>query len=537
MLHDPGKIGNNRNGPRSGPRNGNHYNLWCYKDCFATRKLLQLFLCALMIWLVVILFRYNFVAPLNDSRYKVANDTQHISYEMEISRYRQLVSKVLSHEFLTHKGELKAMWPETKFIVDADNKKIERLRYLVTEIRRDARIVKCEIDKTLPLEKNFSSVFIASNLHDSRDVLPNFITQVIKFIIQNENIKIFVSIYESGSTDDTEFWLTLFKSILTDLNVQNSIVSNGTEYRHPNQQRIDFLAKVRNKAIDPMWYDDGIFGQWERLIFINDIYFCNSDLDRLLLYDQDDIVCGMDFVFAEMTISRTKEKFKDTAKEDLTKKLYYLERATTEEEKTRLKMKNLNGNKWQQARVKKSTPSTAARAVMRFYDIWVAHDITGAHFANSPPYIRADASTRDRLKLGLPVPVECCWNGMVSLNTKPFENGVRFRSHYENECPTSECILMCHDFQRMGFRHTILDPSIKTSYSYPVATRTRNETSHELPFKNWSEVKNETAMERKPFKLNHTVDCCPLHKGNDHVDFAECYTWNMWSYNNTKTPQ
>ena len=45
---------------------------------------------------------------------------------------------------------------------------------------------------------------------------------------------------------------------------------------------------------------------------------------------------------------------------------------------------------------------------------------------DSPPYVQHPHSAA-RFEAGLPIPVTCCWNGMVSIDAAPLAKGVRFR--------------------------------------------------------------------------------------------------------------
>ena len=66
-------------------------------------------------------------------------------------------------------------------------------------------------------------------------------------------------------------------------------------------------------------------------------------------------------------------------------------------------------------------------APLEFYDTWVARDMDGNPFAKAAPYAR-DPYSLERVKLGLPFPVKCCWNGLLVLNAKPIsERGLRMR--------------------------------------------------------------------------------------------------------------
>ena len=45
---------------------------------------------------------------------------------------------------------------------------------------------------------------------------------------------------------------------------------------------------------------------------------------------------------------------------------------------------------------------------------------------NLPPYVQHPHSAA-RFEAGLPIPVTCCWNGIVSIDAAPLAKGVRFR--------------------------------------------------------------------------------------------------------------
>lgn len=73
--------------------------------------------------------------------------------------------------------------------------------------------------------------------------------------------------------------------------------------REEGEGRIGFLAKVRNKTLEPLWrardMASGEFtarGGWkaDRIIFMNDVFLCAKDVVRLLLHDVD-MACALDF--------------------------------------------------------------------------------------------------------------------------------------------------------------------------------------------------------------------------------------------------
>ena len=62
-----------------------------------------------------------------------------------------------------------------------------------------------------------------------------------------------------------------------------------------------------------------------------------------------------------------------------------------------------------------------------FYDTWVARDIDGSMFLPRFPFVSNPYSIQ-RMHLGLPFPVKCCWNGMVAMSAAPFlQHGIRIR--------------------------------------------------------------------------------------------------------------
>ena len=69
---------------------------------------------------------------------------------------------------------------------------------------------------------------------------------------------------------------------------------------------------------------------------------------------------------------------------------------------------------------------------LQFYDFWVARDANGAPMSNVKPFVHHTYSLQ-RLDQGLPFPVSCCWNGMLSMNAEPFtHHSLRFRSGHSD---------------------------------------------------------------------------------------------------------
>lgn len=89
--------------------------------------------------------------------------------------------------------------------------------------------------------------------------------------------RVFVSIYESNSRDSTPQALQALQQSLQALGVPHSILTHQDDKRAPGEHRIAFLARMRNKALQPLHdplHMGNAGGPFQRVVFINDVYFC-----------------------------------------------------------------------------------------------------------------------------------------------------------------------------------------------------------------------------------------------------------------------
>jgi len=124
--------------------------------------------------------------------------------------------------------------------------------------------------------------------------------------------KVFISIYESNSDDGTGLYLAEYRKSLDELGIPNQVVSMGKDEGESwpygtSPQRIEFLAKLRNKALVPIQSADpdarlGSWREFTKVIYLNDILFEWEDIVRLIATrvegkeDEDyDVACAMDF--------------------------------------------------------------------------------------------------------------------------------------------------------------------------------------------------------------------------------------------------
>ncbi len=119
------------------------------------------------------------------------------------------------------------------------------------------RIIPCKHDPTLPTPPSTKRYVVATNLHNSAGIMPNFIVQLLKLLIDLPAEAAYVSAYESGSTDATPMWLILLRMLLACISVPHTITVSGAWVRQPGQERIEHLALVRNELLAPFFVHEG----------------------------------------------------------------------------------------------------------------------------------------------------------------------------------------------------------------------------------------------------------------------------------------
>lgn len=194
------------------------------------------------------------------------------------------------------------------------------------------------------------SLYIAINLHNNEQILPDMVLQLQKLIECIGSKHIYISIFESGSSDQTRLQLELFHYLLNRLNVPHWI-EHRSRLRMTNQHRIEYLSEVRNTALIPLW-DQFMRGvRYRKILFLNDVFFCAEDALELLYQSerqQSDLACGLDFDIDDFGLG--------------------------------------------------------------FYDTWVARDLNGHRFAKRPlNALTTDQPSNKALAASLPFQVGCCW--------------------------------------------------------------------------------------------------------------------------------
>ena len=353
----------------------------------------------------------------------------------------------------------------------------------------------CREDPTLSTTSvQNQRVMIAAMLYNNEKLLPHWIAELLNLIGTLGRDNVFVSLVESGSTDQTGIWLRWLQRILLALDIPHFVVADGPS--RVDKIRIRHLARLRNLGMAPvqMAIDNHDWMEWEFLkrfvttrvaesavnidtvLWINDVYWCKEEALRLLAHDAD-IACASDF-------DRPEEGW-------------------------------------------------------HFYDGWVARDASGdvvtAFNAIDSRFFFRNSAMDNRWKKGLPVQMASCWNGMVSMNAEAFRQGATFSAGTDGvDCRSASEERICGEFIFLGFSRILMDPSVRVTYErseYNLYSATSLPT-----FVPWGEIsleKNKLIYDPEAGKQRM---CCPLTASIDnyehderHVDMrSNCCRLPLW---------
>ncbi|KAH0848444.1 hypothetical protein AYO21_02531 [Fonsecaea monophora] len=255
-------------------------------------------------------------------------------------------------------------------------------------------------------------------------------------VLGKENV--YVSIYESGSLDNTKEVLKMLDDVLAQNNIPHQTVLDPTTHADeinagplddqgvPRQgwiqttsvgtqwgkemRRIPYLARLRNLSLKPLFRLRDEQGQkYDRILFLNDVVFRPQDVLTLLATNQGSFssACALDF---------------------------HLPPA--------------------------------------YYDTFVLRDNERLATVQSIfPYFRSPESRESMLK-GLPTKVSACWNGMIAMDSTPFYDGLQFRALSDSlaskHLEASECCLIHTDMNLTspGSADRIyVNPSVRVGYT------------------------------------------------------------------------
>lgn len=334
-------------------------------------------------------------------------------------------------------------------------------------------------------------IYIAADLHNAEGVIRHWVLELLFFVKQLPKENVFVSVYDSASTDATPAWIRTLDRVLSYQGIPHRVVTDAAGGRLQGQHRIDFMATIRNKALEPLGvfagYERNLLrhdgsgqdtfapprtrvptipptggGTFDRVVFLNDVFFCARDIVRLLVHNAD-VACGMDY---DLNVPYMRA---------------WLEREP------------------------------------QFYDTWVARDMEGRQLAKAPPHFRGSGDQR-RLREGRPIQVQCCWNGIAVMNAEPFHKGLRFRHVVSgDECKASECSHICNDMWRNGYGRILVDPLVKVAYTHHEWMAALDRAA---PYMGGKAVPTEKiTYSHEPPKH---VTCCTLERDTDSRKLGRC---------------
>jgi hypothetical protein len=267
---------------------------------------------------------------------------------------------------------------------------------------------------------SIGKVFIAVNLYQSELLLHDgsWFRTMMELIDQLGVNNVYLSIFENNSTDATPQLLQDFKKqlkckhqiVTTKLNLDDH--QYAPIYLNGYLSRIGYLALVRNRALEPLLRNksDMLLNGYQRfskLLFLNDIVFSTQDALRLLRTNDGDYAatCTLDFI----------------------------------------------------------NP-------IKFYDTFATRDADG-YSMGLPLYpFFSPGQSQSQIRRGDSlIRVKSCWSGMVAFDSKPFENGLKFRSlNNESNWEASECCLIHADIGQPN--RTFINPAVRVAYSTTVYT-------------------------------------------------------------------
>lgn len=99
-----------------------------------------------------------------------------------------------------------------------------------------------------------------------------------------------------------------------------------------------------------------------------------------------------------------------------------------------------------------------------FYDTWVSIGLDGEQFRHYYPFF-INKAMQDAFINGETMRTFSCWNGVIAIKAKPFENkAIEFRHGIKRR--ESECTLMNADLYSNGYGKVLVNPNLIVTYEY-----------------------------------------------------------------------
>ncbi|KAL1409081.1 hypothetical protein Q8F55_005905 [Vanrija albida] len=340
------------------------------------------------------------------------------------------------------------------------------------------------------LKPKFMLTTLTRNIGDQLPDLLNAIAVLVAFL-GPEHVSF--SFVEGPSGDPTPYVLDeVLVPLLHHLGVPPSQIRVETNAPHidfNNVNRIEKLAELRNKALEPLWADNDL-GYLARtperrrrmvgadvaaVVFFNDVFLHAADILEVL---HQHVSAKGSTIGAGITTAWD----------------------------------------WME------------RNPAYFYDVWVARAIdTGDLFypidqpswSPSTDILPTSEYSRARYEALQPFQVYSAWNGLAVLSPTPFlpPFNVRFRrgNPAKGECAASECTLIAADFWKYNWGRVQVVPSVQVAYGRKAAVETALElrkSEERLGWRDGVPPRNRDAMVAWEFGAPPEVRCHPWPEKN-----------------------
>ena len=249
---------------------------------------------------------------------------------------------------------------------------------------------------------------------------------------------IYVSIYESGSLDNTKEMLQYLGGRLDSYKIRHTIVLDPSTHEdeinagpfdeagNPRSgwvlppggtggkeiRRIPYLARLRNLSLQPLFAEKSKGRNYDKILFLNDIVFQPSDVVSLLGTNGGhySAACALDF--------------------------HYPARLAT------------------------------------YYDTFALRDSNGDQTLSVQfPYFRSTSDSLASILNGISARVSSCWNGMILMDTAPFYSSLKFRAISDSlaskHLEGSECCLIHADLNATNPKHSgiYVNAAVRVGYT------------------------------------------------------------------------
>ncbi len=168
----------------------------------------------------------------------------------------------------------------------------------------DPMMVRRDLAPTLTGKQH--KYFIAINLYNSFDVIPDLFATMFRTAAVLGYHNVYVSIYENGSNDQTKALLKIFDALGRTVGLR-IIIRTSMRTRGAFNHRIEYLAEVRNAAMVPLHELRDTEGEiFDSIIFMNDILPCVDDVLELIWQSRRQnagITCAADYMFHDDIVS------------------------------------------------------------------------------------------------------------------------------------------------------------------------------------------------------------------------------------------